>query len=376
MEQLEFSKEILPGIYRVTLTDRTIEQGVSEIQIFIIKGKESVHDGRSIMIDTGFNNDACMEKLTYALLELDISPEKLDVFLTHRHHDHCGLAGRFARNGARLFMNRMEERHPYDCLAYKVSDESVEAQKKVLYSCGITPDKTPEVWQAFSNVSDRVQKHGQWVLAIWGFPYNDVEPGDVFRYGDYEFEAFPLKGHTYGQMGLKDYKHKLFFTADQLIHKVSPIVATTYPDEHLLQGFFDSLKHIKEECHDWTIIPSHGEIIEDISGDVDKTVFSYLSKTTAVRDLLKSISQTETGSSNDAMNHRRDESVHTTKNHSLTTHEISEKIYKFTRPPENDDEFFLYKMTVTKTYSLLEYLYGIGFIERELKDGIFYWSLK
>ena len=44
MEQLEFSKEILPGIYRVTLTDRTIEQGVSEIQIFIIKGKESVHD--------------------------------------------------------------------------------------------------------------------------------------------------------------------------------------------------------------------------------------------------------------------------------------------------------------------------------------------
>ena len=76
------------------------------------------------------------------------------------------------------------------------------------------------------------------------------------------------------------------------------------------------------------------------------------------------------------MNHRRDESVHTAKNHSLTTHEISEKIYKFTRTPENDDEFFLYKMTVTKTYSLLEYLYGIGFIERELKDGIFYWSLK
>jgi glyoxylase-like metal-dependent hydrolase (beta-lactamase superfamily II) len=246
----------------------------------------------------------------------------------------------------------MEERHPYDCLAYKVSDESVEAQKKVLYSCGITPDKTPEVWQAFSNVSDRVQKHGQWVLAIWGFPYNDVEPGDVFRYGDYEFEAFPLKGHTYGQMGLKDYKHKLFFTADQLIHKVSPIVATTYPDEHLLQGFFDSLKHIKEECRDWTIIPSHGEIIEDINGDVDKTVFSYLSKTTDVRDLLKSTEG------------------------KLTTHHISEKIYKITRPPENDDEFFLYKMTVTKTYSLLEYLYGIGFINRELEDGIFYWSLK
>jgi glyoxylase-like metal-dependent hydrolase (beta-lactamase superfamily II) len=352
MEQLKYSKEILPGIYRVTLTSNPHDKGVSEIKIFIIKGKESVHYGRSLMVDTGFNNDECMEKMESALEELHIPSEKLDIFLTHRHHDHCGLAGRFAKKGARLFMNRLEERHPYDCLTYKVSDESVEAQKKVLYSCGIIPEMTPEVWRTFCDVSDRVQRHGQWVFAIWGFPYNDVEPGDVFNYGDYEFEVFPMKGHTYGQMGLKDYKHKIFFTADQLIHELSPIVATTYPDEHLLQGFFDSLRHIKEECSDWTIIPAHREIIEDINGDVDKTVFSYLNKTTDVRDLLKN------------------------KGIKLTTREISEKIYRIDHPPINDDEFYLYKMTVTKTYSLLEYLYGIDFVEREMTDGIFYWSLK
>ena len=351
MEQSKLIKEILPGIYRVTLTDNTIEQGVSEIQIFIIKGSSQVHDGRSLMIDTGFNNANCLKKLEAALTELEIKPEKLDIFLTHRHHDHCGLAGRFAEKGARLFMNRMEERHPYDCLAYKVSDESVAAQKKVLYSCGITPDLTPEVWNSFRNISDRVQKHGEWVLAIWGFPYNDVEPGDTFNYGNYRFEAFPLKGHTYGQMGLKDSNKKIFFTADQLIHRVSPIVATTYPDEHLLQGFFDSLRHIKEDLSDWTIIPSHGEIIEDLRSDVDKTVYSYLNKITNVRDLLKDFNR-------------------------LTTQKISEKIYKIDHPPKNDDEFFLYKMTVTKTYSLLEYLYDIKFVNREMINGIYYWSLK
>ncbi|SFG10012.1 MBL fold metallo-hydrolase [Oribacterium sp. WCC10] len=345
------SKEILPGIHQVDLSDTTIEQGVSSIHIFIIPGKDGVNDGRSLMIDTGFKNDRCLETLEAALRELHISKDKLDIFLTHRHHDHCGLAGTMSKEGARLFMNPSEERHPYDCLAYRVSEESKAAQKKVLRSCGLTEELTPEVWKTFMDISDRVQHHGEWVLAIWGFPYTEIHDGDIFQYGNYRFTAKALKGHTYGQMGLMEWNKKLFFTADQIIHRISPIVATTYPDETLLQSFFDSLRFIKEQCSDWTIIPSHGEILKDIPGDVDKTVFSYLNKTTNVRDLLK------------------------TKNE-MTTHEIAEVIYQVTKIPENEAEFFTYKMLITKTYSLLEYLYGLDFINRTERDGIFYWSYK
>lgn len=364
MKNTHFTEEILPGIYRVDLSDTTVEQGVSNIHIFIIKGQDDVNYGRSLMIDTGFRNDDCLKKLLSALEELSISIDTLDIFLTHRHHDHCGLAGTFAEKGARLFMNPTEERHPYDCLAYRVSRESLDAQKKVLHSVGITSERTPEVWKTFMEISDRVQHHGEWVLAIWGFPYTAVYDGDRFRYGDYEFEATPLKGHTYGQMGLMEHEKKIFFTADQLIHDISPIIATTYPDEGLLLSFFDSLRHIKEHCASWTVIPSHGEILSDVPRDVDKTVFSYLNKATVVRDLLKA-----------RFKKKEDMSAYDPDATSeMTIHEVAEIIYHVRHMPENEAEFFIYKMFMTKTYSLLEYLYDLGFVKREEREGIFYWS--
>ncbi len=370
MDETRITKEILPGIYRFSLSDTTVEQGVSKINIFIIPGKEGVNNGRSLMIDTGFKNDDCLKILEGALEELNIRHDQLDIFLTHRHHDHCGLAGIMAQKGSKLFMNPQEERHPYDCLAYRVSDESLEAQKKVLRSVGITADRTPEIWDTYLAISDRVQHHGKWVLAIWGFPYTEVHAGDKFCYGDYEFEAVPLKGHTYGQMGLKDYNKKLFFTADQLIHKVSPIIATTYPDEALLQGFFDSLRHIKTECSDWTIVPAHGEIIEDVPTDVDSIVFSYLDKATKARDLLKEVASEHSGETlayhSGSADSRADY---------LTVQEVAEKTYGLTIP-KDESEFFIYKMIITKTYSLLEYLHGLDFITREMVDGVFYWSYK
>lgn len=366
MENTHITEEILPGIYKVDLSDTTIEQGVSSIHIFIIKGKVLVNGGRSLMIDTGFKNEDCLKKLKEALHELNISMDMLDIFLTHRHHDHCGLAGILAKEGARLFMSSKEERHPYDCLAYRVSQESLEAQKKVLRSVGITPEKTPDVWNTFMAISDRVQHHGEWVLAIWGFPYTDINEGDRFFYGDYKFEAIPLKGHTYGQMGLMDHERKLFFTADQIIHDISPIVATTYPDEGLLLSFFDSLRYIKEHCHDWTIIPSHGEILSDVKGDIDKSVFSYLNKSTIVRDLLKEKFE----------KHQSASAYDPDSTAEMTIQEIAEVIYHVKHMPENEPEFFIYKMFMTKTYSLLEYLYDLGFIDRIQRDGIFYWSYK
>ncbi len=343
--------ELLPGIYRVFLTDTTIEQGVSSIGIYIVKGAPSVHEGRSLMIDTGFRRESCLQKLLQALEALRIVPEKLDVFLTHRHHDHSGLAGRLAEQGARIFMNPAEERHPYDCLAYRVSAASLQAQKKVLRSVGITEEQTPFAWQSFMKVSERVQQHGEWVLAILGFPYTAVQSGDTFIYGDYHLTAYPLKGHTYGQMGLMDREKRIFFVADQLLHGVSPIVATTYPDEHLLEGMFLSLRDIKENYADWTLLPAHGAPIEDAKKDVDCIVLSYLSKSTKARDFLK-------------------------KTHEGTVHDVAKGIYPMDDRPDSEAAFFTYKMLLTKTFSLLEYLHDLGFVQRTERDGIFYWSTR
>lgn len=369
--------EILPGIFRVSLTDTTIEQGVSCIKIYIIKGKPSVHEGRSLMIDTGFRQEDCHRKLQAALAALEIPVDQLDIFLTHRHHDHSGLAGSFAREGAHIFMNPAEERHPYDCLAYRVSEESLAAQKSVLRSTGITAERTPYAWEAFMKVSERVQHHGEWVLAILGFPYTTISTGDEFAYGDYHFSAYPLKGHTYGQMGLMDHEKKILFVADQLIHGVSPIVATTYADEHLLEGMFASLRDIKEHYADWTIIPAHGEPIRDVAQDVDSIVFSYLSKSTSALDIMKE----KTAADAAAGDHRRTGAAQAPaaggqdirEANAWTVHDIAKQLYHMDDDPADEAAFFTYKMLITKTFSILEYLHDIGFVERTMRDGIYYW---
>ena len=369
--------EILPGIFCVSLTDTTIEQGVSCIKIYIIKGKTSVHEGRSLMIDTGFRQEDCHRKLQAALAALEIPVDQLDIFLTHRHHDHSGLAGSFAREGAHIFMNPAEERHPYDCLAYRVSEESLQAQKTVLRSTGITPERTPYAWEAFMKVSERVQHHGEWVLAILGFPYTALHSGDVFDYGDYHFTAYPLKGHTYGQMGLMDHEKKIMFVADQLIHGVSPIVATTYADEYLLEGMFASLKDIKEHYAEWTIIPAHGELIRDVAQDVDSIVYSYLSKSTSALDIMKG----KTAADAAAGDHRRTGAAQAPaaggqdirEASAWTVHDIAKQLYHMDDDPADEAAFFTYKMLITKTFSILEYLHDIGFVERTMRDGIYYW---
>lgn len=95
--------EFLPGIYKVL--QKTDRGNTTEINIFIIPGKKGE---RSLMIDAGFQDENCLAQMEGVLKELDISYEDLDVFLTHKHHDHSGLASVYADRGATIYMNPLE----------------------------------------------------------------------------------------------------------------------------------------------------------------------------------------------------------------------------------------------------------------------------
>ena len=93
-------REIAEEIYEVILHDK--EKEVGEMRVHIVKGKPGK---RSLMVDTGFGSQESLEDMEEALAALDISYKDLDIFLTHKHHDHCGLASTFAKKGAKIFMN-------------------------------------------------------------------------------------------------------------------------------------------------------------------------------------------------------------------------------------------------------------------------------
>lgn len=337
--------ERAPGIFEVELHSN--QKSIDEIKIFLIPGKDGE---RSLMVDAGFRSRTCLHVMEEALGKLGITYDRLDIFLTHKHHDHCGLASEYAARGARLFMNPQEDKHCYDCLYYNHSHGSTEDQPQVLQSVGVTEDGTPEIWNMFMEVNQRIRENRGWEFEIPGYPYTPVSEGRILSYGDYDLETVGLKGHTYGQMGLYDRNHKILFCADQVIDGIVPIVGTTYPDEHLLKGYFDSLEKLKHQYVDCLILPAHKEPIRDVKRVVDRIVFAYLDKT----DLIKHI-----------LDHGH---------HRMTTKEVACLAYGIDHVPRDQSEFIKLKMVISKTFSCLEYLYDEDFAIRTLENGTYYWE--
>lgn len=338
-------REIAEGIYEVILHDK--EKEVGEMRVHIVKGKPGK---RSLMVDTGFGSQESLEDMEEALAALDISYKDLDIFLTHKHHDHCGLASTFAKKGAKIFMNPEEERHSYDCLYMQMGEESQKEQKEVLKSVGISEEWTPKLWKRFMELNEWMAKQREpWVYEIQKYPYVALTEGETFSYGNYDFWVISLRGHTYGQRGLYDAKHRIAFTADQVMEGITPIVGTTHANEHLLGLYFQSLSWMKRELGDCLIIPGHGEPIEHVAPVIDQIVYSYLKKMDQVKDAVV-----------------KDETP-------KTVWQTTKLVYGIKEIPEDGEDFIVMKSMISKTFSCLEYLYEQELVQRDYRDGRLYY---
>lgn len=299
------------------------------------------------MIDAGFYDKKCLEDLEWAMEELKIAFDRLDLFLTHKHYDHCGLACVLEERGTRIFMDPAEERHHYDCLHY--NSHLHDDQEQVLKYVGITPKRTPKLWELFTAAVEKDLLHE---LNISRFHYAPIEPGQIFCYGDNKLEAVPLPGHTFGQMGLVERKRKLFFIADQVIRNIVPIVGTSFKDEHLLTGYFKSLEMVKTDFGDYRLFPAHDTVLEGglIQTTIDKIAFAYLEKIQIIEQLVR---------------HERQP---------MTVVQIAMLAYGVQGIPKDQAQLMFLKMVTSKTFSCLEYLRDQDFVFRTEEDGVLYWE--
>ena len=196
----------------------------------------------------------------------------------------------------------------------------------------------------------RVKENKGWEFEVTGFPFLPVRQGQRLRYGNYEFEVVPLKGHTYGQMGLYEARQHILFSADQVIDGIVPIVGTTFPDEHLLAGYLASLNqflHVYKSC---MLLPAHNEPIWDVKRVVNRILYAYNEKIELMRQILY---------------HSRRE---------MTVRQVGCIAYGMGEIPADTKEFVKLKMVMSKTFSCLEYLRDRDLVIRSERDGTFYWQ--
>ena len=96
---------------------------------------------------------------------LGIDCRKLDIFITHEHPDHTGLVPKLQELGARAFMNPDETRKRVDLLHSYLADERARIEN--LRIVGVTKEETPEVYDTFMNIRQKLT-HPRRVR--WSFP--------------------------------------------------------------------------------------------------------------------------------------------------------------------------------------------------------------
>ena len=64
---------------------------------------------RSLLIDTGFRQQPCREAMERQLAETGVDRDRMDIFCTHLHSDHTGLAPELIRPGCRIFIGEIVE---------------------------------------------------------------------------------------------------------------------------------------------------------------------------------------------------------------------------------------------------------------------------
>ena len=223
------SEQIAKNIFRIPV--KLPDSPLKELNSYLIKDGE-----RSLLIDTGFGMDACLEALLGGIGELGEDPKKIDIFLTHMHSDHTGLAAEIIGEGMRIFISEA------DCGWLKTSEEEDEL--------------------VFQNLVDRFRMAGMpaFILdnmksinpAIAFSPsagsnqYHSVHDGETFNVGGYSFRCILTPGHTPGHMCLWDEGSGIMFTGDHVLFDITPNI-TAWPNvSNSLDDYLNSLRSISE----------------------------------------------------------------------------------------------------------------------------------
>jgi glyoxylase-like metal-dependent hydrolase (beta-lactamase superfamily II) len=231
---------------------------------------------RSLLVDTGFNMPECREALYGGLAELGALDCGLDVFLTHLHADHSGLAAELsARPGTTVYAGAED-----GAAVIRLAADG------------------PAFWRG---VLDDMARHGcpESLLhtvatthpGMTGGPVGDIAvgfvgEGDVLRYGDFALRVLSVPGHTPGHAALFDEARGILLSGDFVLADSSTITPhwPRMPDP--LGIFLRSLDSVRD-LDIGLVLPGHGRVFRNAGARMDALRASRARRLDETLDLLK-----------------------------------------------------------------------------------------
>ena len=223
---------------------------LKNLNSYLVAGEES------LLIDTGFRRDDCLAALEAELAATGVDRDRLDIFCTHLHSDHVGLAPEIIRPGRSIFVSRTDGlRLP------NYGDDAVwEEMYREYVENGFDWEEIAALRLCNPAQTDAPRPCGQYVF---------LEGGHMLRYGGRELECLLTPGHTPGHMCLYDRAEKTLFSGDHVLFHITPNICRWTGVEDSLGDYLASLDRVNALPVE-RVLAAHRMEMGDLDGRVNE----------------------------------------------------------------------------------------------------------
>jgi len=237
-------EEIARNIYKIEIP--LPRSPLKALNSYLIKAKE-----RSLIIDTGWNHQECMQVMSSNLKKLNVDLGKTDFFITHLHADHLGLVGKLATDTSTVYFNQKE--------AAMVNSESSEWERR---------------WQEFDafyirngfpedELKKSMENHpGRQYNLKERLDFRILKEEDTIQIGEYSFRCIETPGHSPGHMCLYEPNKKILIAGDHVLSNITPNIMFWLEMEDSLGEYLANLEKVYALDVE-LVLPGHRNIWND-----------------------------------------------------------------------------------------------------------------
>jgi glyoxylase-like metal-dependent hydrolase (beta-lactamase superfamily II) len=235
-------KEITRNLYIITLP---MPFRLKHVHVYAL-----LHQGKVALFDTGLDTPETFSVLETALKRIDRSIRDIDrIFISHRHGDHCGMAGRIkAESGAEILMSDTD----YEFIAMSNREAlMIQAMRDFYLRHGLGEEALAilaAIMKSFRKMTgsfalDRALKHGQ-----------------THAIGDWTLEVLSAPGHSTGHSCFLFREQGLLIAGDHILPDITPNLSPDLfePSFHPLSRFVESLTEM-QDLPVRLVCPAHGQ---------------------------------------------------------------------------------------------------------------------
>ncbi|MGI5242214.1 MBL fold metallo-hydrolase [Dactylosporangium sp. CA-139066] len=244
--------EVRPGLWSIPVDIPIASLKIVNVYVFEHPG------GGVTLLDAGWDDHRSLTSLTEGLERTGHDLDDVrSVIVTHAHPDHLGLAHVIrARTGATVVVQQREAERLGGPRSMPVRFRRAVA------------DRFPHWGVPHAKIADMVDPSAPVSEESWQVPVTGVADGELLDIPGWSVRAVWTPGHTGGHLCLHDPQHRLLFTGDHVLPRITPGVGS-HPDEanDALGEFLASLRKVAALDVEW-VMPGHEYRFTDLPGRV------------------------------------------------------------------------------------------------------------